>query len=119
MKIGKMYYLAIILGSLKDVISILTFISAITTIVVLILLLSSILNNDPKEDTDLVKKFTKISIIVLSISLFFNIITPNKEDFLIITMTKDYKPEQVYQMTKDEIKNSIDYLFKQIKEIKE
>lgn len=82
MKIGKIYYLATILGGLKDVIGVLTFISVITTIVVLTFLLISILSNYPKEDTDLVKKFTKISIIVLSISLFFNIIIPSKEDYL-------------------------------------
>lgn len=43
---------------------------------------------------------------------------PSKEDFLIITMTKNYTPEQVYTMTKDELKNSIDYFVNQIKEIK-
>lgn len=119
MTISKIYYLATILGRLRDTVGVLSVISFVTTIGSIIVLMCVIGDKNPKEDIDLAKRLTKISIAVLSISLFLNITTPSKEDFLIIAMTKDYKPEQVYQMTKDEIKNSIDYLFKQIKEIKE
>lgn len=119
MTISKMYYLATILGKLNSLSSILLFISFVATVIILVWLICVILDRNPKEDIDFIKKIVKTSIIILSISLLFKIITPSKEDFLIIAMTKDYKPEQVYQMTKDEIKNSIDYLFKQIKEIKE
>ena len=119
MTISKMYYLAMILGRLGSMSNVLFFISFVATVFILIGLISLILDKNPKEDIDFTKKIAKTSIIILSISLFFKIITPSKEDFLIIAMTKDYKPEQVYKMTKDEIKNSIDYLFKQIKEIKE
>lgn len=119
MTISKMYYLATILGRLSSLNNVLFFISFVATVFILIGLISLILDKNPKEDIDFTKKIAKTSIIILSISLLFKIITPSKEDFLIIAMTKDYKPEQVYQMTKDEIKNSIDYLFKQIKEIKE
>lgn len=118
MTISKMYYLATILGKLSSLNSILLFISFVATGIILIGLICVIFDKNPKEDIDFTKKIAKISTAVLSISLLFKIITPSKEDFLIIAMTKDYKPEQVYQMTKDEIKNSIDYLFKQIKEIK-
>lgn len=119
MTISKMYYLATILGKLSSLNGVLLFISFGSTVFILIWLICVILDKNPKEDINFAKKIAKTSIIILSISMFFKIITPSKEDFLIIAMTKDYKPEQVYQMTKDEIKNSIDYLFKQIKEIKE
>ena len=60
-------------------------------------------------------KWTVIPLVLVTIISMF---VPNKEDFLVIVMTKNYTPEQVYTMTKDELKNSIDYFVNQIKELK-
>lgn len=116
MTLSKMYYLATILNNLNIAAGIILF-----GLMSFIVIYASIFFADyylPDELENL-KKQLKIPLIASVVSLIIIIFTPSKEDFLIIAMTKDYKPEQVYQMTKDEIKNSIDYLFKQIKEIKE
>lgn len=116
MTISKMYYLATILNNLSFAAGVI-----LCGLMGFIVIYASIFFADYylPDELEKLKKQLKIPLITLVISLIILIFTPSKEDFLIIAMTKDYKPEQVYQMTKDEIKNSIDYLFKQIKEIKE
>lgn len=116
MKIGKMYYLATILNNLNIAAWII-----LCGLMGFIVIYASVFFADYylPDDLEKLKKQLKLPLITLIISLIVLIFTPSKEDFLIIAMTKDYKPEQVYKMTKDEIKNSIDYLFEQIKEIKE
>lgn len=116
MTLSKMYYLATILNNLSISAWVIIF-SLIVFFIIWTIFTFEYYCSDGK-----IKKFKKdmkIPLIALVTSLIIIIFTPSKEDFLIIAMTKDYKPEQVYKMTKDEIKNSIDYLFKQIKEIKE
>ncbi len=116
MKIGKMYYLATILNNLNIVAWII-----LCGLMGFIVIYASVFFADYylPDDLEKLKKQLKLPLIALIISLIVLIFTPSKEDFLIIAMTKNYEPEQVYKMTKDEIKNSIDYLFEQIKEIKE
>lgn len=116
MKIGKMYYLATILNNLS-IAAWVILCGSITYIIVAIFICFDEYYLD--DEIERLKKYAKIPFAAVVISLIILIFTPSKEDFLIIAMTKDYKPEQVYKMTKDEIKNSIDYLFEQIKEIKE
>lgn len=116
MTVGKMYYLATILSNLS-IAAWVILCGLITYIIVTLFICFDEYYLD--DELEKLKKQLKIPLITLVVSLIILIFTPNKEDFLIIAMTKDYKPEQVYKMTKDEIKNSIDYLFKQIKEIKE
>lgn len=62
--------------------------------------------------------FLKIVGILLGISLIGSVLIPNKEEMYMIVLTKDYEVEDVYSMTKDEIKGSIDYVFKKIEELK-
>ena len=116
MKIGKIYYLATILNNLNIAAWAILF-GTITFLIVVIPICFCEYYLD--DEIEKLKNYAKIPFIAVVISLIIVIFTPSKEDFLIIAMTKDYKPEQVYKMTKDEIKNSIDYLFKQIKEVKE
>ena len=116
MTISKIYYLATILNNLS-IAAWAILCGSITSLIVAMLICFSEYYLD--DGIKKLKNYAKIPFIALAISLIIIIFTPSKEDFLIIAMTKDYKPEQVYQMTKDEIKNSIDYLFKQIKEVKE
>ena len=116
MTVGKIYYLATILNNLSIAAWVILCGSITYFIVSMLICFSEYYLDDGVEK---LKKYVKIPFISVVISLIIIIFTPSKEDFLIIAMTKDYKPEQIYKMTKDEIKNSIDYLFKQIKEIKE
>lgn len=62
--------------------------------------------------------FLKIVGILLGISLIGLVLIPNKEEMYMIALTKDYEVEDVYKMTKGEIKDNIDYLFKKIEELK-
>ncbi|MDU1176035.1 MAG: hypothetical protein E6987_00340, partial [Peptoniphilus harei] len=71
-----------------------------------------------EKEVALAQKCTKWTVIPLMVVATLSMFVPTKEDFLIITMTKNYTPEQVYTMTKDELKNSIDYFVNQIEEIK-
>lgn len=66
----------------------------------------------------LLKRFLMISGISLVISLTVVVFTPSKEEMYMMALTKDYEAEDVYKMTKDEIKGSIDYVFDRMKELK-
>lgn len=75
-------------------------------------------DNSDIEELQSAKKYMKWTIIPLVFVIVLSFFIPNKEDFLIITMTKDYTPEQVYTMTKEEMKSGIDYFINEIKELK-
>lgn len=62
--------------------------------------------------------FLKIVGILLGISIIGLVLIPNKEEMYMIALTKDYEVEDVYSMTKEEIKGNIDYVFKKIEELK-
>lgn len=63
-------------------------------------------------------RFLKIIGIFLGISLIGLVMIPKKEEMYMIALTKDYEVEDVYSMTKEEIKGNIDYVFKKIEELK-
>lgn len=66
-----------------------------------------------------VKGFLKVAGIFFVVSTLATVLIPSKEEMYIIALTKNYKAEDVYRMTKDEIKGSIDYIFDKIEELKE
>lgn len=123
MTIGNIYYLATICDKLYGF---LFFIKFPLTIGAGIAVASYVaIKMDAFTDKDffsdeiaLARKCTQWTVIPLMIVAILSMFVPTKEDFLIITMTKDYTPQQVYSMTKDELKSSIDYFVNQIKEIK-
>lgn len=63
-------------------------------------------------------RFLKIVGVFLGISLIGLVMIPKKEEMYMIAFTKDYEVEDMYMMTKEEIKGSIDYVFKKIEELK-
>lgn len=63
-------------------------------------------------------RFLKIVGVFWGISLVLLVMIPKKEEMYMIALTKDYEVEDVYSMTKDEIKGSVDYVFKKIEELK-
>lgn len=71
-----------------------------------------------KKKKDIAKIISK-GIFVLVISLLTMVLIPDKEEMYLIALTKDYEAEDVYKMTKDEIKGSIDYVFDRVKELKD
>lgn len=66
-----------------------------------------------------VKRFLKVAGIFFVVSTLATVLIPSKEEMYMMALTKDYKVEDVYRMTKEEIKGSIDYVFDRIKELKE
>lgn len=71
-----------------------------------------------KHEEKILTSFLKILGILLGISFIGMVLIPNKEEMYMIALTKDYEVEDVYSMTKDEIKGNIDYVFKKIEELK-
>lgn len=117
MTIGKIYYLSTML----DKLNVLFFVLRIVLFIACCIFTACNLDSTAASSEDDIKRFRKslkISGVALAIVSILSIVTPNKEDFLIIAMTKDYTTQKVYTMTKDEIKDGIDYFVNQIKEIK-
>lgn len=63
-------------------------------------------------------RFLKGAGVFLVISIMVFAVIPSKEEMYMMALTKDYEVEDVYKMTKDEIKGSVDYVFDKIKELK-
>lgn len=72
------------------------------------------------EDSEekIIKRFLKVTGIILAISMLGTVLIPSKEEMYMMVLTKDYEAEDVYKMTKDEIKGSIDYVSDRMKELK-
>lgn len=120
MTIGKLYYLANVLGGLDDVLWIIALIiglAFITLFIVTTIMLSDYAFDD--EEMVPLKKYLKIiGLAFIGVSLLA-VLIPSKEDFLIISLTKDYRQEQVYNMSKEELKSGIDYIIEKLKEVEE
>lgn len=62
--------------------------------------------------------FRKKIIVFMLICVLLQVLIPKKEEMYAIALTKNYKVEDMYKMTKGEIRDNIDYLFKKIEELK-
>lgn len=73
------------------------------------------------EDVEekLVRRFLMVAGICFVIFLAAIVFIPSKEEMYMMALTKDYEVEDVYRMTKEEIKGSIDYVFDRVKELKD
>lgn len=116
MTLGKIYYLAGLFGRIN-------FLGpTFATVSFVFLVIFTIFDSEYKNKTEEYKKWFKKTCkglgAVFCLSLIISIATPSREDFLVMSITKDYTPQQIYKMTKEEMKDNIDYLIKQIKEIK-
>lgn len=63
-------------------------------------------------------KIRKKIIVFMLICILLQVLIPKKEEMYAIALTKNYKVEDMYKMTKSEIRDNIDYLFKKIEELK-
>ena len=124
MTIGKIYYLSTICGKLYWFLFFIKFPLFIAGGLAVAYYFD--LKLDPFKDAEsnveefkLAKKCTKWTVVSLIFTVVISLLIPNKDDFLIVAMTKNYTPEQVYTMTKEEMKSGIDYFLNQIKELKQ
>lgn len=60
----------------------------------------------------------KIVSVLFSLCLLISILIPKKEEMYMIAMTKDYEVQDIYNMSKNELKSSIDYFFKKVDELR-
>lgn len=116
---GKLIYLI----SLLEGIDLLSLLLSLITIPVTVLVIYGYVDihymrDEVKMKKDIANIMTK-GIFVLVISLLTMVLIPDKEEMYLIALTKDYDKEELYQMSKDEIKNSIDYVFYRVKELKD
>lgn len=58
-------------------------------------------------------------IIGIAISAVLTVGIPGKEEMYMMALTKDYKAEDIYNMSKTEIRSTIDYVFEKFDETKE
>ena len=119
MTIGKIYYWATLCGKISNSATVWSIVMAVVLVGALIMYISSRFDDPYISETTqkLIGKITKIITIIFLCVEVVSIVVPSKEDFLIIAMTKDYTPKQVYSMTKQEIKDSIDYFVKEISKV--
>lgn len=119
MTIGKIYYWATLCDKISNFSTILSFVMAVVFVGVLILFMCSRFDDPymPETTQKLINKITKIITIIFLCVEVVHIVVPSKEDFLIIVMTKDYTPKQAYSMTKQEIKDSVDYFVKELSKV--
>lgn len=120
--IGKTYYLACVFERINWLSG--TFAVMLTMVTIALLCIFGELKfEEAKHMADhqqvvAIQKYTKISTTLLAISLLLNIFVPSRNDFLIAAMTKDYRPEQIYKMTKEELKSGVDYIVNSIEKVK-
>lgn len=117
MTLGKIYYLANVLDKIN--VAGILFIALFTTLLVVVMIIYLTDYYRTEEEEKALKRIVRNVSVAICLFTIVTIATPSKEDFLIMSITKDQTPQQIYKMTKEEMKNSIDYLIKQIKEIKQ
>lgn len=116
MALGKIYYLASVFDKINKL-GLVFFIISIAALLSVMVFYSNVIYAS-SEEKRVWGKITKITGIMLCLSTLLAIVIPSRDDFLFISLTKDYTPQQIYKMTKEEMKNGVDYLIKKIKEIK-
>ncbi|MDY6232807.1 hypothetical protein [Peptostreptococcus porci] len=118
---GKYIYLITVLSKLDyfaRVVSILVETALIFLILTCILFYFKICDDEEGKVVNACKSWIKGLAIILSICATINILVPSKEEMYMIYATK-YVTKENLQMTKDEIKNTTDYIFEKFKELKE
>lgn len=62
------------------------------------------------------KKF-KVTVVLLLLCIVGTVSIPKKEEMYMIAMVKNYEIQDIYKMSKDEFKSSIDYFFEKVDEL--
>lgn len=116
---GKLIYLISLLTGIDKLSFILSWLTVpLTVLVVCVYIANSDLRDEEKMKNDISKIISK-GILILIISIVTTVLIPRKEDLYLIALTKDYTKEEVHQMSKNEIKETVDYIFEKIEDVKE
>lgn len=114
---GKYIYLITVLSSL-DCFAKFVFVATASIILISTFALACALIDKKDEESNVYKSYIKKLVIIFSICATINILVPSKEEMYMIYATK-YVTKENIQMTKEEIKNTADYIFNKIKELRE
>lgn len=68
-----------------------------------------------QELNGITKKF-KIAVVFLLFCVVGTMLIPSREEMYMIALVKDYKVQDIYKMSKNELKSSIDYFFEKVDE---
>ncbi len=112
---GKYIYLITVLSSL-DCFAKFVFVATASIILISTFALACALIDKKDEESNVYKSYIKKSVIIFSICATINILVPSKEEMYMIYATK-YVTKENMRMTKDEVKNAIDYVFNKVKEL--
>lgn len=123
MGIGKTVYLIQVLNNVRAVSD---WLSVVTFGVILIAVFAFVrISLDMYDDEDYkitrsnITKILKVSFTALALCILVQILIPeSKTDMYVIAFTKDYTAEDVYSMTKEEVKGVVDYLVESIEKVK-
>ena len=115
---GKIIYLISILNKIGSF----AFISTVLSLAVLVIgggFYIDITGKVEESEEKIFVGFLKAAGVLLAVSILATVLIPSKEEMYMMALTKDYQVEDVYRMTKEEIKGSIDYVFNRIKELED
>lgn len=119
---GKLIYLVSLLEGVDFLSTLLAFITVPVTVYIMYRHTKVIESegevDEVKANDDLIK-MAKKGVFVLILSIIISLLIPSKENMYLIALTKDYGKEELYQMSKNEIKDSVDYIFDKVKELKD
>lgn len=114
MTLDKIIYLSFLAGRVKIVVCVLLAVLITTACIYLVMGVSEYGYGDRSTYYfKCVRKYIKLSLVV---ALLF-VILPSKWEVLSMTITKGYKVEAVYQMTKDELRDNINYFVKSLEKM--
>lgn len=111
MTLDKIIYLSFLAGRVQTVVCCVVGVSVFTVVLFLIMGgLEYSYNDDATKYFKNAKKYAKIALFV---ALLF-VALPSKWEVLSMTITKGYKVDTVYQMTKEELRDNINYFVKSL-----
>lgn len=115
---GKLIYLISVLNGIDALSLALSWITIpLTVFIICFYVVGNELEDEAKMKHDIANIITK-GVFVLAISIITTVLIPNKEEMYLIALTKDYDKEELYQMSKNEIKDSVDYIFDKLEGLK-
>ena len=114
MNLGLIIYIISILGALKSYVSVIAIVFPATLIAVY--LFTFVIADGEYRPID-IKRYVKPLGILVIILIAIEILIPSKQEMYAITLTKDYKAEEIYMMTKEELKSGIDYFIESLEKV--
>ncbi|MDY4561380.1 MAG: hypothetical protein SO435_06660 [Peptostreptococcus porci] len=115
---GKSIYLITVLSNLDFFASFVLIVTALTFLIVTCIFFDfkDYCRDEECKGLNAYKSYIKKLAIIFSICITINILVPSKEEMYMIYATK-YVTKENMRMTKDEVKNAIDYVFDKVKEL--